>query len=120
MAPQEPDKAGLAALLQQRATHWPMEDMGRVVDERRPAGYPMAPMVHTGDPLEPMVPADFVGPDRLGSLPQPQRHVLPQPDMMRPSTRDSMVAPEDPLSEDMYWGLMQRLWQGAHQPGRIR
>ena len=111
LAPQEPDKAGLAAMLAQtRSKVWPVEDMGRVVDERRPQGYPMPPMVEMR-PGEPEPLPGFTGPGFVGPVPGPERHVLPQ--VMRPSSIRGMADMNKPVAEDEYRMLLNKLRAGA-------
>jgi hypothetical protein len=106
-------------LLKQRATHWPLEDMDRVVDERRPQGYPMPPMVEIR-PHEPEPLPGFYGPGFVGPVRQPQARTLPQRQEMRRSTVHGMVAPEEPVGEDEYRLLLNKLRASAGQDGPWR
>jgi hypothetical protein len=103
-----------------RSKVWPVEDMHRVVDERRPAGYPMPPMVetHPVDPKQSL--PGFYGPGFVGPIPQQQTHVLPQRQDMRPSTIGGMVASEEPVAEDEYRLLMNKLRAATAQEGPWR
>jgi hypothetical protein len=92
-------------LAETRSKVWPMEDMDRVVDERRPQGYPMAPIDLHGEPTE------FYGPGFVGPMPGPERHVLPQ--IMRRSTVQGMIDPQSPVEDDEYARLIRQLWDKA-------
>jgi hypothetical protein len=99
------DQTGLAALLNQRATHWPMEDMGRVVGEER-TGYPMGPQGQ-----------GFVTPNFIGPMPAPpQLRNMPLRGEIPTRAFEGVMDPNAPVADDEYQALVRRLFQEA-RPG---
>jgi hypothetical protein len=100
------DQTGLAALLNQRATHWPMEDMDRVVGEER-TGYPMGPQGQ-----------GFVTPNFIGPMPPVAQRTTPFRNEIPTRAFEGVMDPNAPVAHDEYQALVRRLFQEA-QPGRL-
>jgi hypothetical protein len=98
------DQTGLAALLNQRATHWPMEDMDRVVGEER-TGYPMGPQGQ-----------GFVTPNFIGPMPPVAQRTTPFRNEIPTRAFEGVMDPNAPVADDEYQALVRRLFQAA-RPG---